>query len=172
MKWNVSGVVLFASLVSGCAGATSYGSRPLDIHSDGVDIFGCLPDDEGEFVAVADAAIYPASLSGEIPSTAWEITLSEGNPPLRLAPGECVVYRKLPDGYENVSPPGDIEEGWPYEFVVRSPDWGRHRTRIHASSFCLRKSASGIDVVEIPEGPSVVTVDACKQLLDTGHWQR
>lgn len=168
MRWNVLGITLFASLASGCVGATSYGSRPLHIQSDGVDVLGCLPDDAGEVVEVADAAIYPSRLKGQIPAVAWEITLGEGSQPLRLGPGECLVYRKLPEGYEDVSPPSDIQDEWPYEFVIRSQDWGRHRTRIHASDFCFRQSTAGIEVVKIPAGPSVATVRTCRQLLDGG----
>ncbi|NZA27535.1 hypothetical protein H0E84_14205 [Luteimonas sp. SJ-92] len=160
---------MIASLVSACAAATSYASRSLDIRSDGDEVLGCLPHDADEIVEVADAAVYPARLGGRDLPPAWEITLTAGNPPLRLNPGECLTYGKLPDGYDNASPPSEIQDEWPYEFVIRSPTWGRYRTRIHASDFCFRRLDGEAEVVKVPAGPSLTTVESCRELFDAAN---
>lgn len=87
-------------------------------------------------------------------------------PPHRLAPGECLAYGNLPDGYTEVIAPAELEEDWPYSFAIRSPAWGKHGTRNHAVDFCVRRSGGRWLSIDVPEGPTAITVQICKSLLD------
>ena len=165
-RWTVL-LILFASCVSsGCAGATSRASRPLDVRSDGATVLGCVPSDEGEDVEVADAGVSAIGVEGRDLPVPWSISAVNGNAKLILAPGECLAYGTVPEGYvANVRGAG-LQDERPYTFTVRSPEWGKYRTRLHTAVFCVRRLGKDVEVVPVPKGPRATTTETCRQLLD------
>lgn len=157
---------LVASCVSGCAGAESRVSRPLDVRSDGVKILACVPIDEGEDVVVADAGVSAIGFPANRLSSPWSMSAVEGNPKLSLSPGECLVFGVAPDGYVANSPEAALKEGQPYTFSVRSPEWGKYRTRLHSGVFCVNGSGADVEVVQVPLSHRAVTAETCRQLFD------
>jgi len=155
--------VLFASA---CADAASRAARPLDVRSDGQNVVACLSLDEGETVAIDAAGVSPITVGGRTPAKPWGIVLGAGQRPHSLAPGDCLIYGGVPEGYTEFAPAIELESGWPYSFAIRSPEWGRFRTRNYSGVFCLRRTAAGILVANVPKGPAVITTDTCRQLLD------
>ena len=86
---------------------------------------------------------------------------------LRLEPGQCLAVGDVPEGYADVENAAELRDDWPYSFAIRSPEWGRFRTRNYSGVFCIRRTSDGLLVVNAPKGPAVVTVDVCRQLLDS-----
>lgn len=171
MRYAVAICALAALLVSACAGATSRVARSLEVRSGGESILGCLPADEGEVVEIDAAGVSAVTVGGRNLPKPWTIVLDPENSPHRLAPGECLEYGQLPDGYSALVSPTELESEWPYTFAIRSPEWGRHRTRNYSGTFCIRKSDAGIEVVSVPRRPTAVTVETCRQLLDAASGQ-
>lgn len=167
MKWLVVGSAFLSVLASSCASATSRAPRPLEVHSDGTQILACIPLDEGESVEVADAGVSAVRVKGQGFPKPWGITAGGVRPLLRLAPGECLAYGDVPDGYSSVIPAAELRNEWPYSFAIRSPHWGRHRTRNHSGVFCIRRSAEEVVAVTVPLQSAPVTVDTCRELLDS-----
>ena len=85
---------------------------------------------------------------------------------LSLEPGECLEVGQVPRGYASVGDDAELRDDWPYSFAIRSPEWGRSRTRNYSGVFCLRRTPDGLLVSNVPKGPAAVTVDVCMQLLD------
>lgn len=168
MKLHLAVFFLLACLASACATATSYGARPLEVRSNGEQILGCISHDEGESVAVEDAGVSSLRVNGHGLPSPWGISFvdAEGTRMLRLEPGQCLVFGQVPEGYASIEDNAELRDDWPYSFAIRSPEWGRFRTRNYSGVFCLRRSADGLLVANAPKGPGVVTVDVCKQLLD------
>ena len=166
MKLRLAGFFLLATLASACASATSHGARPLEIRSDGSRLLGCISHDEGEEVVVKDAGVSSLWIDGQRLPSPWGITSADESGMLRLGPGQCVVFGKVPEGYTSFRDAGELRDGWPYSFAIRSPERGRFRTRNYSGAFCARRTADGLLVANIPKGPAVISVEACRQLLD------
>lgn len=171
MRYAVAICTLAALLVSACAGATSRAARSLEVRSGGRGVLGCLPADEGEVVEVDAAGVSAVTVGGRSLPKPWTVVLDPENPPFRLAPGECLEYGQLPDGYSSLISPAELKNEWPYTFAIRSPEWGRHRTRNYSGTFCIRKTGADLEVVSVPKGPAAVTVETCRQLLDAASGQ-
>lgn len=169
MRSRIVGLALGALLQSACASATSHASRPLEIRSDGEGVFGCLPSDEDDVVEVADAGVSAALLRSGPLSSDWSISLEPGKAPVRLAPGECLAYGFTPSGYSASAPTSQLQSAILYSFHIRSPQWGKYRTRNHFGIFCLRRSEVGLQVVSVPRGPATVTAETCARLLDAAN---
>lgn len=165
MKPTITGFLLILFLATQPACATSRAARPLEIRSDKTDVLGCIPVDEGDTVDVADAGVSPIKGGEQTPSIPWQITLGEGNQPIKLNPGECLAYRKLPAGYTDTIQPSELRSGWPYSFSIRSAEWGKHGTRIHTGTFCLGRVGSDIKVVQVPRTSAAISAATCRQLL-------
>lgn len=159
-------ICVLSLAVSACAGATSRTARPLEISHGVHGVLACIPSDEGEAVEIDAAGVSAITVDGRTPPKPWSIVLDPDHPPHRLAPGECLAYGNLPDGYTEVIAPAELEEDWPYSFAIRSPAWGKHGTRNHAVDFCVRRSGGRWLSIDVPEGPTAITVQICKSLLD------
>lgn len=166
MKLHLAGFSLLVCLASACATATSHGARPMEVRSDGDQILGCISHDEGESVAVEDAGVSSLRVDGHALPSPWGISFAEDSGMLRLAPGQCLVFGEVPEGYAGVEDVAELRDDWPYSFAIRSRDWGRFRTRNYSGVFCIRRTADGLLVANAPKGPAAVTVDLCRQLLD------
>ena len=125
MKRSVVWLALFTLLVSACVSATSRVARPLEVRTDGVDIFACLPLDEGEDVAIQVAGVSAFTVDGQDLPVAWSIGSDLERPSFRLSPGECIAYGEIPSSYSTLIPASELRDEWPYSFVIRSPEWGR-----------------------------------------------
>ena len=165
-RWGVLLTLFTLCVSSGCAGAASRASRPLDIRSDGANVLGCVPRDEGENVIVADAGVSAIGVEARGLPVTWSVSVVDAKARLNLAPGECMTYGAVPAGYIANEPRSELQDEKPYTFTVRSPEWGKYRTRLHSGVFCIRRSNQGIDVVQVPRGPHSATAATCRQLLD------
>lgn len=123
MKQDVVWLAFFTFLVPACASATSHGARPLEVRSDGSQLLGCISHDEGEEVVVEDAGVSSLWIDGQRLPSPWGITSAEESRMLRLGPGQCVVFGKVPEGYASVRDAAELRDGWPYSFAIRSPEW-------------------------------------------------
>lgn len=166
MKLHPTWFFLLACLASACATATSHGARPLEVRAEGDRLLGCISHDEGESVVVEDAGVSSLWVGGHRLPSPWGIRLGEDSRALRLEPGQCLVLGQVPEGYVSVEDGPELRDEWPYSFAIRSPEWGSYRTRNYSGVFCLRRTNNGLLVANIPKGPAVVTVDACRRLLD------
>ena len=154
----------------GQAMAMSHASRPLDIKTNGTQIFACIPLDEDDVVEVTDAGVAAVGgLNERLPPMPWVIKLRDLATPLKLKPGQCLEFHKLPDGYTNTSPDSDLQDDFPYSFGIRSDDIGKYGTRNHTGEFCISRSGGSIRLVQIPRSPAVITTSTCKQLLESIH---
>ena len=165
MKRAIICCALLTLLASACAGATSRTARPLEIRYSGTDVLACVPVDEGEAVEIDAAGVSPIMVDGREIQKPWSIVLDDGHPPYLLAPGDCLIYGQLPEGYSEVIAPAALESEWPYSFAIRSPEWGKHGTRNHAVDFCVR-SGGDMLAVAVPERQTAITVETCRRLLD------
>ena len=159
-------ICVLSLVVSACAGVTSRTARPLEVRHGDDGVLACVPLDEGEAPEIDAAGVSAITVDGRTPPKPWTIVLDSGQPPRRLAPGDCLAYGSLPDGYSEAIPPAKLEEDWPYSFAIRSPEWGRRGTRNHAVDFCVRRSGGRWLSVAMPEGPAAITVQTCSSLLD------
>lgn len=169
MQWFVAVAVLVSLLASSCASATSRAPRPLEIRSEGMRVVACIPLDEGESVAVEAAGVSAVRVNGQGLPKPWGISSEDAQPKFRLAPGECLAYGQNPDGYTSVSLNVELRNDWPYSFAIRSPHWGKHGTRNHSGTFCVRQSVGQTTVVTVPQQAAVVTPAICRQLLDAAE---
>lgn len=167
MKLHLAVISLLACLASACATATSHGARPLEVRSDGDQILGCISHDEGESVAVEDAGVSSLRVDGHALPSPWGISFASDSGMLRLEPGQCLAVGDAPEGYADVEDAAELRDDWPYSFAIRSPEWGRFRTRNYSGVFCIRRTPDGLLVVNAPKGAAVVTVDVCRRLLDS-----
>lgn len=164
---HVAMVCVLSLAVAACASATSRTARPLELRSSDEGVLACVPLEEGESVEIDAAGVSAITAEGRTPRKPWAIVLGAVQPPRRLAPGDCLAYGSLPDGYSEAIAPARLEEDWPYSFAIRSPEWGKHRTRNYAVDFCVRRSGDDWLAVAVPEGPAAITVRMCRRLLDT-----
>lgn len=132
----------------------------------GNQILGCVSHDEGESVVVEDAGVSSLQVNGRRLPSPWSISFAEGSGMLSLEPGECLEVGQVPRGYASVGDDAELRDDWPYSFAIRSPEWGRSRTRNYSGVFCVRRTPDGLLVSNVPKGPAAVTVDVCMQLLD------
>lgn len=159
-------ICVLSLAVSACAGATSYGARPLEVRAAGNQILGCVSHDEGESVVVEDAGVSSLQVNGRRLPSPWGISFAEGPGMLSLEPGECLAVGQVPRGYARVGGEAELRDDWPYSFAIRLPEWGRFRTRNYSGVFCLRRTPHGLLVANVPKGPAGVTADVCRQRLD------
>lgn len=166
MHFSLVLIILASCVLPGCAGAASRAPRPLDIRLDGTTILGCIPSDEGEDIAVADAGVSAIGLEANGSLVSWSISAAGGNAKLSLAPGECLAYGTVPEGYDSDASESALLDETPYAYTLRSPEWGKYGTRLHTGVFCIRRSGNGIDLAEVPRGPRAPTAETCVRLLD------
>ena len=96
----------------------------MEVRSDGDQILGCISHDEGESVAVEDAGVSSLRVDGHALPSPWGISFAEDSGMLRLAPGQCLVFGEVPEGYADVEDAAELRDDWPYSFAIRSPEWG------------------------------------------------
>ncbi|GHH61518.1 hypothetical protein [[Pseudomonas] boreopolis] len=156
------GLLLAAASVLGMSRAP----RPLEIRLDSGRIIACIPSDENDIVEVADAGVTPiGGLDNQLPAKPWQITLGSGSLPLRLKPGECLVFQQRPTGYIDTVSPSELQEQWPYTFAIRSAALGKNGTRNHNGDFCVGHVGGTLKVVQVPHTSAAVTKATCRRLL-------
>ena len=136
--------------------ATSLGSKPLNVRQIEDLPVACLPENEGESIAL-NAADVAADDSVEGPKGRWAIELVPGAKPLTLHPGECVAFGKLIDGYRQVGEIQPLEEGKTYSFGLRRGDrindWV---SKLYVGVFCVMRLSDGrlayLPYVDHPDG--------------------
>lgn len=122
----------------------------------------CLPSDAKEAFAVGWIAL---SESFTKKSGVWSIALRDGADPLVLKPGECMVYGRMPPGYEqDVYPkkrrPLELLPNRTYVFQLSHP---YRTTDTYTVAFCINKTPEGeleyLEYIRLPDG--TITIPPC-----------
>jgi hypothetical protein len=102
----------------------------------------CLPRNVKESMSVGWASL---TQSYKKRPDFWSINLKKGGRPMILAPGECMVYGVVPEGYELSSYKGDFKPlrlklNRVYNFQLND---AYRPTDVYSASFCIALSPDG-----------------------------
>lgn len=134
-------VLAVLSLISGCAGAASFGRLETGkiVSIEGMPAL-CLPDDVSE-----DFPVGWITLSESYGSASWGLVVRGGGRPLVLAPGKCIRYGVELDEYESPAyqvrvPILKLQANRTYVFAINSAAQPRDSYR---GVFCVSEGGDG-----------------------------